>query len=363
VVPVPFPPIQLLICSIYNLLSGDKAGPVWLSGILLGAMFPPLATVYHASLYPRSWGHASALLFAWFAILAVVMAGLLFAFREQDVRQIENLHRIALVFRITIVLLLTVFAWMVFFRPALELFVETVFWPVYRLKKIGPGFNSMPWKGPCLVIANHGAMLDPMWIAKFIPMPTTPMMTSRFYDLPIISWLMRKVVGTIRVPDAPLRREAPEIQEAIAALDRNDCVVIFPEGWLRRKDEVPLRRFGRGAWQILQARPTTPVFALWIEGNWGSFFSWKGSPPMKGKPIDFWRKIRIAGIEGRFVPPEVLANHLATRGLLMQWVLEARSLHGLPPIESVSIPKEEHEDEKEPAPKESEPEAGGAAQK
>jgi 1-acyl-sn-glycerol-3-phosphate acyltransferase len=287
----------------------------------------------------------------------VGFAGLIQSLRA-DPEPLRALHYL----RFGLVAFLTLFAWLVFLRPAIEAFVEVLFYPIYRLKKIGPGFDAMPWKGPCLVIANHGAMLDPLWIGKFIPMPNTPMMTSKFYDLRVISWLMRKVVGTIRVPDVAVRREAPEIQEAIAALDRNECVVIFPEGWLRRKDEVPLKRFARGVWQILHARPNTPVHAFWIEGNWGSFFSWKGGALMKGKPMDFWREIRIAGIEGRIVPQDVLANHLATRGLLMQWVLEARSLFGLPPIESVSIPTEGDEDEKEGPPKESEPEAGGTAQ-
>ena len=38
------------------------------------------------------------------------------------------------------------------------------------------------------------------------------------------------------------RREAPEVQDAIAALDRGQNVLIFPEGWLRRKEEQAVRR-------------------------------------------------------------------------------------------------------------------------
>ena len=56
----------------------------------------------------------------------------------------------------------------------------------------------------------------------------TPMMTARFYDLPVMGWLMR-VFGTIRVPDKALKKDAPEIQEAIAALDRGECVVSILE--------------------------------------------------------------------------------------------------------------------------------------
>ena len=151
----------------------------------------------------------------------------------------------------------------------------------YRVRACGPGLEHLPARGPCLLIGNHAAWFDPLFLAKIAPAPITPMMTSKFYALPILAWLMRHVVGTIRVPDKSLRHEAPELKEAVAALDRGECVVLFPEGFLRRKEDVPLRRFGRGVWQILSDRPQTPIFACWIEGAWGSYFSYRGGPPTK----------------------------------------------------------------------------------
>src|SRR5439155_22249883 len=116
--------------------------------------------------------------------------------------------------------------------PALEGTAEFILWPMYRVRAVGPGVAHLPTRGPCLVIGNHSAWLDPLFLAKVLPMPTTPMMTSKFYDLPVLSWLMRKVIGSIRVPDVPFRHAAPELKEAVAALDRGECVVLFPEGYL-----------------------------------------------------------------------------------------------------------------------------------
>jgi 1-acyl-sn-glycerol-3-phosphate acyltransferase len=226
-----------------------------------------------------------------------------------------------------------VFAWLVFFRPAFEYAMEIFLWPIYRVKGFGPGMAAMPWKGPALLIGNHAAWFDPLWLSKVAACPTTYMMTSKFYDIRFLAWLMRDVYGAIRVPDVHMRKEAPEIQEAIAALDRGESVVIFPEGWLRRKEEQELRRFGRGVWQILAARPDTPVFACWIEGNWGSCVSWKNGPPFKGKPLDFWRSIQISIIEPFTMDKSTLESHMETRKRLMRAVLEARALHGLPPID------------------------------
>jgi 1-acyl-sn-glycerol-3-phosphate acyltransferase len=123
--------------------------------------------------------------------------------------------------------------------------------------------------------------------------------------------------------------------------------MIFPEGWLRRNEEIQMRRFSRGVWQILKACPDIPVYAFWIEGGWGSFFSFKDGALMKNKPIDKLRRIRIAGIEGRKVDPKILEKHLQTRALLMEWVLEARALLGLPPIDVTQSPQGDDQSKKE----------------
>ncbi len=104
------------------------------------------------------------------------------------------------------------------FRQAFELTLEPVLWVVYRVRWTGSGFSHFPRTGPCLVIANHACWLDPIFLAKVLPRPVTPMMTSKFYDLPVLRWLMVGF-GIIRVPDVTWRRDAPELQEAIAALD------------------------------------------------------------------------------------------------------------------------------------------------
>ncbi len=157
--------------------------------------------------------------------------------------------------------------------------MEIALWPVYRIRSYGPGVFSCPRRGAVLVIANHASYLDPLWLAKILPRRVTPMMTSAFYDLPVLHWLMTAIVKAIRVEVSTFRREAPELKEGIAALDRGECLVIFPEGMLRRRDDQPVRHFGQGVWHILKERPTTPVIACWIEGGWRSYFSYYNGPP------------------------------------------------------------------------------------
>ena len=156
------------------------------------------------------------------------------------------------------------------------------------------------------------------------------MMTSVFYDLPVIRWLMVHLIHAIRVEASAFRREAPELQEAVARLRQGECLVIFPEGRLRSSEEVLLRPFGQGVWHLLREVPETVVVVLWMEGPWGSFTSQYNGPPMKKKRFDWWRRIDIGVSEPRPLAPELLKDHRSTRAYLRQTCLECRRYLGLP---------------------------------
>jgi 1-acyl-sn-glycerol-3-phosphate acyltransferase len=238
--------------------------------------------------------------------------------------------------------LVAVVAWRVFFREQMELILEVLLLPFYRIRARGPGLEQMPPRGPVLVVANHSAWLDPMWLAKVLPRRMIPMMTSVFYDLPIMRWLMEHVAHAIRVQASTFRREAPELDVAIAALDRGELVVIFPEGMMRRRENVPLRQFGQGVWHILSERPATPVIVCWIDGGWGSYFSYFNGKPTRNKRMDFWRSIDIAVGPCRMLDPELLKDLRQTRSFLMEECLQTRRFLGLPALALKTASTEEN---------------------
>jgi len=303
----------------------------FLFGLALGAIFCYLATQHASRIFNSKMqvilGVASAM------NLAVIVVPL----RDQ----LPYFDQLELFIFITVSSALIVFLWVRLCRAVYELWVESWARPMYKIRSRGPGVTDLPLTGPLVIIANHACWWDPLFIAGVVPRPITPLMTSNFYDLKLLNPIMKHVVHAIRVPEIPLRREAPEILEAIAALDRGECVVIFPEGYLRRKDDVPLRRFGRGTFELLKARPATPVIACWIEGAWGSWCSWKGGPPMKRKRVDFRRRIDV-GMSAPFtVPAPILENHWQTRVFLMNAVSAARVDLGLEPLPEFTVPKKE----------------------
>jgi 1-acyl-sn-glycerol-3-phosphate acyltransferase len=336
---VPFGATGLLAAlASAGIIGGIPPVPCFLLGFMGGLINVPLRSVYLAAVPNDARGNATAVMNAAIYIVTTLLAIVLYGLIEAGA-----LATPAYQFAFLAVLsgVGALIAWIVLFSQALEVVVELVIELMYRVHARGPGADQLPHRGPLLLVANHAAYLDPFWIAKVVPRQVRPMMTSAFYDLPVVRWLSRHVARAIRVPYGSFRREAPELKEAIAALRAGECVVIFPEGMLRRSEHINLRALGRGVWQILHELPDTPVSICWVEGSWGSYFSFKNGPPGQGKPFDRFRPIDIAFTEPRPLDPGLLGDHLATRAWLRQAVLNSRGYLDLPvlPAEEESAAK------------------------
>ncbi len=328
---IPYGPTGLLIVLVVAAWATEAGAAILASsGFLTGLVCVPLLAGYLAGL---PWGtRSTGVSLAGAAGLAAALGGF---FPAWMLAGAHTEHGPTLALRLWIlagmVLIVTVVAWRKRLRDALELLASLVFLPVYRIRALGPGVGRFPVEGPVLVVANHAAWFDPLWLGKVIPRRLTPLMVSSFYDLPVINWLMRRVVRAVRVQESRYRHHVPELAEAVERLDRGECVVVFPEALLRRREEALLRRFGQGVWHILTRRPETAVVACWIEGGWGSFTSYYNGPPGRNKRFDFRRPITIVIDEPQEVPTEVLAKHQLTRAYLANRVLALRRhLHADP---------------------------------
>jgi 1-acyl-sn-glycerol-3-phosphate acyltransferase len=327
---VPIAATGTILALVWAVLGGDLLGPSLVLGVTGGLVNAPLRAAYQAAVPADARGNGMAVSNAINYLGMIGLSALLLG--------LSHAGLISAAGQLVIVALLATavaaVVWWLLFRDVMELVSEWLLMPFYRIHGYGPGLTAVPSRGPVLVVANHCAWLDPMWVAKVIPRHLYPMMTSDFYDRRGLRWLMKNVFQVIRVQASSFRRSAPELDEAIARLDRGGCVVIFPEGYLRRRAEPSVRMFGQGVWRILQARPETPVIVCWVEGGWGSYTSYAGGKPTKNKKMDLWRRIDVAVDEPQVLPADVLADSRATRIYLMRACLQARGYLGLevPPL-------------------------------
>jgi 1-acyl-sn-glycerol-3-phosphate acyltransferase len=299
-----------------------------LFGVMAGLINVPLLTTYQIALPPDARGNGMVVRNMTDSLFTAVAAVMLFVFTQHGgVSPPVVLWLIA-----AIAAGATGAAWWIFRRAIAEQLLEVAFFIMYRFRGAGPGLDKFPLRGPAIAIANHSAYCDPLWLGKYAPRALVPMMTSIFFDHPLLRWIMVYLADAIRVEYSGFRREVPELKIAVAALDAGKCLVLFPEGRLRRRDDEPLKMFGQGIWHILRERPGTPVIPCWIEGGWGSFFSYCGGPPMKNKPFDIRRPLGIAVGEPLVLSEEILADPRKTRLYLMERCLEVRKYLGLEPV-------------------------------
>lgn len=313
--------------------------PCLLLGFLGGLVNTPLRSAYLAAVPADARGNGMAVMNALIYLATILLALLLIAGVRLELLPSPSAQLVLLTCLAGVG---TGLAWRWLFPQVVEQATELCLWPLYRVRVHGPGKDHLPLQGPLILVANHASYLDPFWIGKVMPRHVRPLMTSAFYDRPFIHWMMVHVVQAIRVelshrrdlltetgqPANPTER-LPELREAVAALRRSECLMVFPEGMLRRREDQLLRRFGQGIWHILRELPDTPVLVCWIEGSWGSWASYANGPPLKNKPLDFRRPIDIAFAEPAPLPAEVLHDHRSTRAYLMRACLECRRYLGL----------------------------------
>jgi 1-acyl-sn-glycerol-3-phosphate acyltransferase len=299
-----------------------------LVGGAAGLINVPLAATFQAAAPDDARGNAMAVRNMTDYVAATVFAiGLYLLSHYADFDGPKQLWLVA-----SIALVGAMAAFWIFRREFAEQFVELAYAIMYRFRVVGPGLENFPLKGPVIVVANHSSWMDPMWLGKVLPRTMIPMMTSLFFDHWLLRWTMVYLADAIRVEASGFRRDVPELRKAIAALDDGKCLVIFPEGRLRRTEEQPLKLFGQGIWHILRERPNTPVVICWIEGGWGSYFSYYKGLPTKNKKFDIARPIGIAVGEAKPLDAETLADNRKTRQYLMEQCIEARKYLGLEPL-------------------------------
>ena len=142
-------------------------------------------------------------------------------------------------------------------------FLYSVWWRV-RVD----GVLNVPSHGRGLIVSNHSGSLFPfdatmigVSIMKEHPLPrwTRPLVLNWAFELPFLSFFMRKVGG---VPASPFN--------ASRLLEQDELVMVFPEGVKGTgkpfSERYRLQRFGRGGFVELALRTRSPIIPVAVVG-------------------------------------------------------------------------------------------------
>jgi acyl-[acyl-carrier-protein]-phospholipid O-acyltransferase/long-chain-fatty-acid--[acyl-carrier-protein] ligase len=145
---------------------------------------------------------------------------------------------------------------------------------LYRIKVSGA--ERIPKTGGVLLLPNHITFADAFFLSAASDRPLRFVMDDTFMASKVIRF-------SVKLFDAvPIRRDQPleAIRKTIAALESGHVVVLFPEGQLTRTGG--LCELERG-FELIARKAKCPILPLWVDGLWGSIFSFE-----RGR---FFRKI------------------------------------------------------------------------
>jgi acyl-[acyl-carrier-protein]-phospholipid O-acyltransferase / long-chain-fatty-acid--[acyl-carrier-protein] ligase len=146
---------------------------------------------------------------------------------------------------------------------------------LYRVTPFGA--EKLP-EGGFLLLPNHLTWIDALVLQIACPRPIRFLVYEDFYRNRRLAPLLR-LFGTLPLSE---KRAKDSLKAAVDFIQRGEIVCIFPEGELSRTGT--LLRLKRG-YEIIARQAKCPVVPAWMDGLWGSIFSYRG-----GK--FFWKRPR-----------------------------------------------------------------------
>lgn len=160
---------------------------------------------------------------------------------------------------------------------------------IYRIRPVG--ISHIPADGGVLLLPNHLSFADAFFLSAACPRPVRFVMDEEFTQNP---WINRfaKLFDTVAISTKNLRHA---IQTAANALQAGDVLCVFPEGQLSRTG--PPCKIQRGfKWIAQEAK--CPAIPVWLDGVWGSVFSFEGGRFFHKLPHAYPLRLTVA-----FGPP------------------------------------------------------------
>ena len=184
--------------------------------------------------------------------------------------------------------ILVVFGWLtIFARRRLIRGIFRVALAVFYSKEVH-GLENLPREGGYVVVANHISWIDGVLLLWMLPRNVRFLVDGNNFSSKFARF-MSSAFDTILMTESPksIGRALKTAREAVVA---GDVVGLFPEGTIARTGQ--LQAFRPGVKKILKGTDS-PVIPMWIDGMWGSLFSFS-----EGKFFYKWperprRKVRL----------------------------------------------------------------------
>ena len=182
----------------------------------------------------------------------------------------------------------------------------------YRVETVGS--ERLPAKGGVLLLPNHVTFADSFYLSTALRRPVRFVMDEGFTKNKAIR-IFTAIFDTVNI-----RRDQPidAIRTIIAALKDGDVLCLFPEGQLTRTGMLcPLMR----GFELIARKAGHPLIPMWLDGSWGSIYSYEGGRYFRKRPRSEVKKLILALAEP--LAPESASLEAVERAL---WQASAHAM-------------------------------------
>ncbi len=157
---------------------------------------------------------------------------------------------------------------------------------LYRKRIVG--LENLPRDSGCVLVMNHVSWIDGVLVLWMLPRNVRFVVDGANFDYPV-GRFMAAAFDTILMTANPksIGRALKAAREGVIA---GDAVGIFPEGTITRTGQ--LQAFKPGLRHILKGTDAA-VVPMWMEGMWGSIFSFSGGRFFLKWPRRFHRTLTL----------------------------------------------------------------------
>jgi acyl-[acyl-carrier-protein]-phospholipid O-acyltransferase/long-chain-fatty-acid--[acyl-carrier-protein] ligase len=150
---------------------------------------------------------------------------------------------------------------------------------VYRVR--GLHVAEVPQTGGALMLPNHVSYMDAFLLSTAIERPIRFVIWETIYR---VRWFTAALRLFGVVPISPVRAK-DAVRSVVQALRDGELVCLFPEGQITRHGMINELRRG---FELMVRQAKVPVLPVYLDGMWGSVFSFEGGQFFKKWPTK-WR--------------------------------------------------------------------------